>query len=90
MSYSIVRMTVADYAKWRAGFDGAAAARHTFGATGNNQVYRDADNPNTVTAILEWGDEKKAREWFQSAAFKQARQNAGVTALLDVHILARG
>jgi heme-degrading monooxygenase HmoA len=89
MAHSIVRMNVLDYAKWRASFDAVAAARRALGATGNNQIYRDRDNPNTVTAILEWEDEKKAREWFQSPALKEAQQKAGVTGVLEMHVLER-
>lgn len=40
-----------------------------------------------MTAILEWEDEKKAREWFQSPVLKQAQQKAGVTSLLEMHVL---
>ena len=87
MTYTMMRATVVDYAKWRAGFDDVAATRRTFGATGNDQIYRDRDDPNTVTAILEWEDEKKAREWFQSPVLKQAQQKAGVTSLLEVRVL---
>ena len=89
MTYSIVRLTVADYARWRTGFDDVATARRALGATGNNQIYRDRDNPNTVTAILEWEDEKKAREWFQSPALKEAQQKSGVTSVLGAHMVER-
>ena len=89
MTYTHVRLEVKDYAKWRAGFDATAAPRRALGATGNNQVYRDRENPNTVTAIVEWEDEKRASEWFQSPALKEAQQNAGVTKVLETRILER-
>ena len=89
MAHSIVRMTVPDYARWRAAFDSVDAARRALGATGKNEIYRDRDNPTTVTAILEWADEKKARQWFESPALKEAQQRGGVTSVLEMHLLER-
>lgn len=89
MTYTMIRLTVADYAKWRVGFDAAASARKALGATGNDQIYRESENPNAVVAVLEWKDEKKAREWFQSPTLKQAQQSAGVTATLGMQYLSR-
>jgi quinol monooxygenase YgiN len=89
MTYTQVRLNVSDYAKWRAGFDASAAVRRSFGATGANQIFRDRDNPNTLTVIVEWEDEKKAREWGQNPALRQAQQNAGVINVLDMTVLER-
>ncbi len=89
MMYAQVRMDVTDYAKWRAVFDAAAAARRAYGATGNDQVYRDRDNPKTVTVIVEWEDAKRASEWFQSPALKEAQQKAGVTKEHETRLLER-
>jgi quinol monooxygenase YgiN len=89
MTYTQVRLDVTDYAKWRAGFDATAALRRTYGATGNDQFYRDHENPNTVTAILEWEDGQRAGQYFQSPALKEAQQKAGVTNMIETHILDR-
>jgi heme-degrading monooxygenase HmoA len=89
MTYTEIRLNVGDYAKWREGFDASAGFRRSYGATGNDQVYRDRENPNTVTAIVEWADAKRAREWSQTPQLKEAQQKAGVTAVLDMHILER-
>ena len=89
MTYTHVRINVADYAQWRAGFDGSATARRALGATGKDQIFRDRENLNTVTVLLEWEDEKRAREWFQSPALKEAQQKAGVTSVLETRILER-
>ena len=53
MVFINVRITVADYATWRKFFDDDEARRRAGGATGVNQLYRDADDPNTVNLILE-------------------------------------
>jgi quinol monooxygenase YgiN len=89
MTYTQVRIDVTDYTTWRAGFEASAAARRAYGATGNNQFYRDNDNPNTVTAILEWEDGKRAQEYFQSPALKEAQRKAGVTKVLETRVLQR-
>ena len=89
MTYTQVRMDVTDYAAWRAGFDAAAPLRRNYGATGNNQFYRDHENPNTVTAILEWEDGQRANQYFLSPALKEAQQKAGVTKVLEMLVLER-
>jgi len=54
MIYLNVRHTAADYAKWRVGFDAHETARRAAGATGVQQIYRDLENPNAVTIMMEW------------------------------------
>jgi heme-degrading monooxygenase HmoA len=88
MTYSIIRLSTPDYARWRTTFDASAAARKAFGETGNSQIFRDRDNPNTVTAIVEWSDAKRAKEWFESPQLKEAQQKTGVT-VLENHVLDR-
>src|SRR5215475_12191445 len=46
------QLIIGDYAKWRAGFDKAAAFREKAGMK-NVQISRDVDNP---TAVLNWSD----------------------------------
>jgi heme-degrading monooxygenase HmoA len=89
MTYTHVRLDVADFSKWRAGFDAYAAARQGYGATGNNQIFRDHDNPNTVTIILEWEDDKRAREWFSSPTLREAQQTSGIVKLHEWRVLDR-
>ena len=48
MVYLNVRHTVADYQKWRVGFDAHESARRAAGATGANQIYRDEDDANSL------------------------------------------
>ena len=51
MVYINVRHTAADYEKWRSVFDGDDARRRAAGATGVNQIFRDADDPKTINVI---------------------------------------
>ena len=74
----IVRAKVADFAQWRTAFDAGEPIRRAAGATGVSHVYRDADDPNTVTFILEWDTADNARKWMNDPALKERQQKAGV------------
>ena len=78
MTYVNVRQTVADYEKWRPIFDADDARRRAGGATGVNQVYRDASDPNTVTVVLEWDNEANANKFVHDPALREVMQKAGV------------
>lgn len=77
MIYVNVRGTVSDYAKWRTVFDTNASIRKDAGATGVNQIYRDVDNPSTITTVMEWNTIEKARLHLADPKTKEAMQNAG-------------
>jgi heme-degrading monooxygenase HmoA len=89
MSYLSIRHTIADYAKWHAGFDANEAARRAAGATGVNQVYRDVENPNQITVMLEWNTAENARNFASDPALKEAMNDAGVTSTPEVRFLNR-
>jgi len=78
MVYINLRMNLEDYGKWRAGFDANDANRRAGGSTGVYQIYRDVDNPNTVSVILEWQDAAKAQAFLNDPMLKQVMQAAGV------------
>ncbi len=84
MIYLSARQTVSDYAKWRTAFDADATFRKDAGATGVNQIYRDVENPSTVTAIMEWTTIEKARLHLADPKLKQVMENAGVTGSPEV------
>ena len=89
MIYLNVRHTVADYAKWRAGFDAHESFRRAGGATGVQQVYRDLENPGAITIIMEWDNADKARQFVQDPALAEVIKNAGVTGAPEVRFLNR-
>jgi hypothetical protein len=78
MVYINVRHTVADYSKWRPFFDADEARRRAAGATGVNQVFRDADSPNTITTIIEWDKAENAQKFASDPAMAEVMQKAGV------------
>ena len=89
LTYSMLRVKIADYATWRTSFDGSEADRVARGATGNRQVFRDLDDPTMVIHVIEWKDEKGPREWFGSATLKDAQKTATVTTVQEIRFLRR-
>ena len=82
-----VRHTVADYEKWRTIFDEDEARRRAAGSTGVNQVYRDVDDPNTITVFLEWDNAENARKFMDDPALREVQQKAGVIGMPAVRAI---
>ena len=79
MVYINLRLNVADYDKWRLGFDANESNRRSAGSTGLNQFYRDVENPNNVTLILEWNETDKTQAFLNDPHTKESMDEAGVT-----------
>lgn len=85
-----VRHTVADYGKWRPVFDEDDARRRAGGQLGVPQVYRDVDNPNIITLILEWDTAEKANKFVHDPALGAVMETAGVIGMpAVVAVIAR-
>lgn len=78
MIYINVRHTVADYATWRPYFDADESRRRAAGATGINQVYRDSNDPNVVTLIMQWDNMVNAQKFYNDPMMRDVMQKAGV------------
>ena len=79
MVYIHLRLNVADYDTWRAGFDANESNRKSAGSTGVNQFYRDVENPNNVTLIMEWDAADNAQTYLNDPNTKASMDAAGVT-----------
>jgi hypothetical protein len=79
MVYINLRLNVADYDTWRAGFDAQESNRKSAGSTGVNQFYRDVENPDNVTLIMEWDEPGKAQAYLNDPNTKESMDAAGVT-----------
>jgi quinol monooxygenase YgiN len=55
MPYIFVRQKIQDYSKWKAGFDEDIPTRQAGGAVGA-QVFRDAEDPNVVSILMQMKD----------------------------------
>lgn len=78
MVYLTIRAKVTDFAKWRSVFDESEGLRRAAGSTGLNHVYRDVDDPNTVTLMLEWDNTDNAHKFMNDPALRERQQKAGV------------
>ena len=79
MVYINLRVNVTDYDKWRTSFDANESNRKSAGATGVNQFYRDVDNLNNITLILEWDEAGNAQAFLNDPNTKASMDAAGVT-----------
>jgi hypothetical protein len=73
-----VRHTITDYAQWRPFFDDDDARRRAAGASGMVQVFRDVDNPNVITILMEWDTAENAGKFAHDPALAAVMQKAGV------------
>jgi len=78
MVYINMRSNVTGYEHWRMAFESMEEPRRAHGHTGVKQVYRDSDNPNAVTLILERDNAENARKFLASPALREAMHKAGV------------
>lgn len=77
MPYSLSRLKVEDYAKWKTVFDQLADARKASGGAKKGILLRDADNPNEITILIEWDTLENARKFIQSDVVKNALKKSG-------------
>ena len=52
MAFIHLRLNMADYDRWHAGFDDNESNRSAAGSTGVNQFYYDVDNPNNIRLTI--------------------------------------
>ena len=86
MPYSLTRIAVEDFAKWKATFVAGASTRKAHGSNGA-QFYRSLDRPNEVVVIVEFANLEKARQLFQSQEFRDAIKRGGVSGIPEVVFL---
>ena len=86
MPHILVRHKVQDYAKWKPVFDEHGATRRAGGSRGG-YLFRNADDPNEVVALIEWDDLAKARNFVNSADLREAMERAGVSDQPDIYFL---
>lgn len=78
MVYINLHLNLENYEVWRTGFDSKEDFRRANGHTGNKHIFRDIDNPNTVTLVMEWENAEKAHTFLNDPMLKQVMQSIGV------------
>jgi quinol monooxygenase YgiN len=86
MTYVLVRLNVADVAKWKPVFEEAAALRKSFGSMGV-RAFSKTDNSNEILILGEYESQEKAQQLFHSQEFRDATQRAGVMGPPEVTFL---
>jgi quinol monooxygenase YgiN len=74
----IVQHTVRDYSVWKSVFDEHENVRAKHGCRGH-AVYRDADEPNNVTIVLDYESRERAAEFMRDPSLREAMEKGGVT-----------
>jgi len=87
MIYLFIRQHIADYGRWKEGFDNHLAARQAGGATRKALVLRNVDDPHEIIVVLGWCDLMQARTFVQSVSWQMALQKMGVVGSPEVRFL---
>lgn len=77
MGTMLIQIKVKDFAEWKKVFDAADGLRKSSGEI-SHQIYRDAGDPNKITAFYKWDSLLKAQKFAQSPELKAAQEKAGV------------
>ena len=85
MAYRLFRFKVRDYAKWREYYERSMPRRRAAGATGNDQLFRDLQDPSKLIFLAEWMDEEKALAWYGNGHQQQSQEENG---MFDVEMQA--
>lgn len=86
MPYLLVRHRVADFARWKPGFDGHGAVRRASGSKGG-LLLRNHDDPNEVVILLEFEDLERARAFAGSDDLREKMREVGVVDQPDLYFL---
>ena len=82
----LVRHKVEDYTAWREYFDSALDFRKQSGEE-SFQLFRSADDPNEVWALVKWESLEKAKAFLDSDELKTKMKESGVTEKPDIYFL---
>jgi len=72
-----VGFKVEDYEKWKAGYDASIEQRKAYGEI-SFQVFRNVDDPNTVTVVAVQESMERVRAFMDSPDLQQRMRDAGI------------
>lgn len=73
MPYTLTRLTVEDFPRWRRAFEDHADAREEAGSRGGH-LFRSDDDHAEVVVFLAWDDLGDARDYLASEAVREERE----------------
>jgi len=74
--YTLAKIKIRDYAKWKHVFDDLSAVRKAYGAK-KGFPFQEADSLNEVTVLIEWDNLENARKFIQSEDVKKSLKKSG-------------
>ena len=77
MATMIVQFQVKDFTQWKTVFEMGDGLRKENGEK-SHTIYQDADDPNSVTNIMEWDSLDKGKAFFQSAELRAKLAESGM------------
>ncbi len=77
---------VENYEQWKEGYDASLEERKASGEI-SYQVYRNADNPNTVTVLSVQESAEKVQAFLDSPDLKARMEAAGITQMGQMFIM---
>ncbi len=77
--YILVKSPVADFDRWKEGFDAHASVRENSGQVGDPQVFQSDDDPTSTVVLLQWENRESAEKFANSDDLKKAMMESGVT-----------
>jgi heme-degrading monooxygenase HmoA len=86
MASMLFQHKVKDFAEWKKTFDSHAGLRASNGEL-SAHVFRDANDPNSVTVINKWNSLENAQKFSHSSEPKTAMETAGVVSAPSVFFL---
>ncbi len=72
-----VGFKVKDYARWKEGYDASIEQRKAAGEI-SFQVFRNVDDPNTVTVLSVQKSAEQMQAWMDSPELKERQKAAGI------------
>ena len=87
MNYSIVRIRIENFNKWKPVYDDGQPGRKAAGLK-NIHLWRNLDNPNEIVLLFEVSDIAKAKKFTTSPDLKEEMQKAGVLGPPDIVFLS--
>jgi quinol monooxygenase YgiN len=84
----LVHHKVKDYAAWKAVYDSVEDLRAANGEL-SDTIYRDANDPNSLTVVFGWDSLENAQKYAQSPELKAAMEKAGVLGPPEIHFLKK-
>jgi len=82
----VIRHTVANFDKWKVGYDGNEAARKKFGWT-SATVLTEAADPTHVVVVGKVKSLAQAKDFANAPALKETMKKAGVVSAPDIAFL---